>query len=61
MLPGSPGTPRYSPVLPGRDHWAHRFCIGSGDSRHKGALTPPKWLFKRLNVNVLIPLLTGMG
>lgn len=50
-----------SPVLPGRNCQARRFCIGNGDSWQKGALTPPKWLFKRLNVNVLILLFTGLG
>lgn len=50
-----------SPVLPGRNCQVRRFCIGNGDSGQKGALTPPKWLFKRLNANVLILLFTGSG
>lgn len=53
--------PQCSPVLLGRDCWAHPFCISNGDSCQKGVLMPPKWIFKRVNVNVLILLFTGLG
>lgn len=48
-------------LLPGKDCQEHRFCISGGGSWKKSTLTPPKWLFERLNVNIPITRSTSLG